>query len=92
MFLEIWIVHKDCAIFYPMTHKFPVFQSFLCVSENVRHVFENFQIGTNFCVPVCPEISSMCPETLSETKNIIFAFYHMTQQISRLLKFSGVCP
>ena len=44
---EIWIVHKDCAIFYHMTQTFQIAQSFLRVSGNLRCVFENFQIGTN---------------------------------------------
>ena len=46
--LEIWIVHIDCDIFYPMTKNFQIAQTLLRVSGNLLRVFEKFQIDTNF--------------------------------------------
>ena len=42
-------IHKDCATFFILLHtNFYIAQSFLCVSGNLRHVFDSFQTDTNF--------------------------------------------
>ena len=71
---EVQIVHKDCAIFYPVTQKFPD--------------FSKFPEWYKFLECVCK--SPAWVQKLWLYKNIIFVFYHMAQQISRLLKASGV--
>ena len=45
---EIWILHKDCAIFNPMTQNIPDCSKSPVVSKNLQRVFENSQIGSNF--------------------------------------------
>ena len=36
---EIWIVHKDCSIFDPMTQNLQIAQTLLRVSGNFRRVY-----------------------------------------------------
>ena len=87
---EIWIVHKDCAIFYPMTEKFldsikfPVyFRKFSACVWKFPDLYKFLECVRKFAA---------CVRKLWSYKIFIFVFYHMTQQISRLIKVSGVCP
>ena len=87
---EIQIVHKDCAIFYPMTPKFSDCSKFPACVQKFTACVGKFSDWYKFlkCVQKFPENV----RKLWLYKNIVFVFYLMTQQISRLLKGSSVRP
>ena len=86
---EIWIVHRDCAIFYPMTQEFPDFSKFpACVRKFTACVWK---FSDDYKFLECVRKFPTCVWKLLSYKNIIFVFYLMTQQISKLHKISSIC-
>ena len=81
---------KDCAVFLSYDTKVSRLLKVSCVYPEIYGVCLKISRLVQIS-RVCLEISSMCPETLIVQK-IMFISYHMTQQIARLLKVSGLCP
>ena len=83
MCMEFWIVHKDCAIFYPMTQKIPDCSKFpACVHIFTACVWK-FPDLYKFLKYVWKFPACGCVRKFWSYKNIIFVYYHMTKWISR---------
>ena len=86
---ESWIIHKDCAIFYPVPQKFADCSKFPWCTRKFRICVLKFPDWYTFLWWV--RKFPACVWKRWSSKNIKFVFYHMTQQISRLLKVSSMC-
>ena len=87
MCLEIWIVQKYCTTFYPMTHKFADWSKFpVCVRKFTACVWK---ISDRHKLLECVRKFPASVQKLGSYKKIIFVFFDISQQTSRLLKVSG---
>ena len=82
---EIWIVHKDCAIFILSHKSFQIAQLFPACVRKFTMCIWNFSYWYKFLECVC-KICSMCPETLIIQNYHIWFFIIWHNKFSDCLK------
>ena len=87
---EIWIVHKDCAIFLSYDTRISRLVKVYCLCGEIYGMCLKISRFVQIS-GVCPEISSMCPETLILQKYYIYFLSYDTTNFHIALVL-GMCP